>query len=153
MRDNNIIGSKVYINISESEYRTKMDTTTIYTIVKVKDYGEVNDWCRHYVIRGADGNEKEVREVDAVFVPDYSLPEERMVNKYLADNEAYPDEVYHEGSFLCVSGTGDWKHLHGWLRNLMEYLGYVEVGENITEEDGSDWYGSIHIFYKPLKTN
>ena len=131
-----------------AEYAKRLDTTTIYTIAKTITYPEVEDWCNHYIIKDENGNEEEVREVDVVFVPDFSLPEECMISKYLRDNDAYCDEVYNEGLIIIVSGDGDWKHYHLWLRNLMEYLGYKEIGERVTEEDGSDWYGSDHYFVK-----
>ena len=146
MRENT--NNKVFKLVKTSEYTDRLDTTTAYTIVKTITYPEVNDWCNHYIIKDAKGNEEEVREVEVVFVPNFSLPEERMIREYLNDNDLYADEVYHSGSFLRVSGDGDWKHFHIWLRLLMEYLGYQQVGEEVTDEDGSDWYGSIHTFYK-----
>ena len=30
----------------------------------------------------------------------------------------------------------------------MEYIGYKEIAEDVTEEDGSDCYSSIHTFAK-----
>jgi hypothetical protein len=43
---------------------------------------------------------------------------------------------------------GDWKHEHLWARSLMSYLGYVEIGSKVTEEDGSDTYSAEHYFLK-----
>lgn len=140
--------NKVFKLVKTGAYTQRMDTTTAYTITKTITYPEVKDWCNHYIIKDENGNEEEVREVDVVFAPDFSLPEERMIDNYLNDNDLYVDEIYHNGGFLRISGDGDWKHFHIWLRTLMGYLGYTQVGEEVTEEDGSDWYGSIHTYYK-----
>ena len=43
---------------------------------------------------------------------------------------------------------GDWKHEHMWCKILMEYIGFREIGEMLTEEDGSDCYSATHIFIK-----
>ena len=43
---------------------------------------------------------------------------------------------------------GDWKHEHLWAKNLMEFLGYKEIGNKVTEEDGSDCYSAEHYFLK-----
>ena len=44
--------------------------------------------------------------------------------------------------------NGDWKHDHLWARDLMSYLGYNEIGNRVTEEDGSDTYSAEHYFLK-----
>ena len=41
---------------------------------------------------------------------------------------------------------GDWKHSHRHLDNLMSNLGYIKDDEELTEEDGSDTYSSIHYY-------
>lgn len=142
------IGKKVFKLVKVSDYSDKMDTATEYTIVREITYPEVKDWCDHYIIKDNNGNEEEVQSVSVVFAPNFELPEEEMVCKYLSDNELYAYEVYHNGLFLQISGDGDWKHFHIWLRVLMEYLGYKQIAEKVTEEDGSDWYGSEHYFLK-----
>ena len=43
---------------------------------------------------------------------------------------------------------GDWKHDHLYLKYLMEQKGFVQVDEELTEENGSDCYSSIHTFKK-----
>lgn len=142
------IGKKVFKLVKVSDYSDKMDTTTEYTIVREIIYPEVKDWCDHYIIKDNNGNEEEVQCVSVVFAPKLELPEEEMIDKYLSDNELYPVEIYRKGLFLQISGDGDWKHFHIWLRVLMEYLGYKQIAEKVTEEDGSDWYGSEHYFLK-----
>ena len=41
---------------------------------------------------------------------------------------------------------GDWKHEHGYCKQLMKEIGYVEISDKVTEEDGSDCYSAIHRF-------
>ena len=141
----NPIGQKVY-EIVGDELNRKMDTKLKYTIVKVKDYKESNDWCNHYIIRDYKGNKKEIREFDCVIAPknNYSREDERIA-RFLEDNGVYA-EVYKSAIIVHVEINGDWKHEHGWGDVLMGYLGYKKLGEEVTEENGSDWYGSIHKY-------
>lgn len=39
---------------------------------------------------------------------------------------------------------GDWKHDHAYVDYLMRECGFIFIGENVTDEDGSDTYSSIH---------
>ena len=145
----NLIGKKVY-ELVATKYTCTIDTNKIYEIVKVLNYNETNDYCRHYILKGENGEEKEVREFYVVVVPDYSLDEDYMIAKYLSDNELCA-EVYPEceGKVIAVDiSWGDWKHEHGWCKNLMGYLGYTEMGCRVTEENGSDCYSATHYFYK-----
>ena len=41
---------------------------------------------------------------------------------------------------------GDWKHDHGFADYTMSVNGFKKVHEQITSEDGSDWYGSVHFY-------
>lgn len=144
----NLIGKKVYELVEEKNYN--IDTNSIYEVVRLLDYNEANDYCRHYILKGENGEEKEVREFCVVVVPDYSLDEDYMIAKYLSDNELY-GEVYPEceGKVIAVNlSWSDWKHGHGWCKNLMGYLGYNEMGCRVTEENGSDCYSAVHYFYK-----
>ena len=140
-----IIGSKV-CELVGNEFSKKMNTEKTFIVVKVKDYDEVDDWCQHYIIRDKDGNEKEIREVDCVATPreDCSCEDERIA-KFLDDNGVYA-EVYTPHIIVNVLINGDWKHEHGWGDALMGYLGYKKVNEKVTEENGSDWYCSIHRY-------
>ena len=67
------------------------------------------------------------------------------IAKFLEDNGVYA-EVYIHNIIVNVSINGDYKHEHGWGDVLMGYLGYKKVNEEVTEENGSDWYGSIHHY-------
>ena len=93
---------RVFKLVKTSNYTEKMDVSTSYTIVKTITYPDVKDWCNHYIIKDDNGNEEEVREVEVVFAPNFSLPEEQMVNYYLNDNELYANEIYRYGGFLRV---------------------------------------------------
>ena len=140
-----IIGSKV-CELVGNEFSKKMNTEKAFIVVKVKDYDEVQDWCQHYIIRDKDGNEKEIREVDCVATPRENCScEDERIAKFLEDNGVYA-EVYTYYNNVNVSINGDWKHEHGWVDVLMGYLGYKKVNEEVTEENGSDWYGSIHRY-------
>ena len=140
-----IIGNKVYELVGD-EFSKKMNTEKAFIVVNVKDCNEVQDWCQHYVIRDNDGNEKEIREVDCVATPRENCScEDERIAKFLEDNGVYA-EVYINRIIVNVFINGDWKHEHGWGDVLMGYLGYKKVNEEVTEENGSDWYGSIHRY-------
>lgn len=140
-----IIGNKVYELVGD-EFSKKMNTEKVFIVVNVKDCNEVQDWCQHYIIRDNDGNEKEIREVDCVATPRENCScEDERIAKFLEDNGVYA-EVYINRIIVNVFINGDWKHEHGWGDVLMGYLGYKKVNEEVTEENGSDWYGSIHRY-------
>ena len=88
---------------------------------------------------------RSVREFDVVFVFDGED-----INRYLSDNDLYTEDIYEESeNIVNVSiSWGDWKHEHMWCKILMEYIGFREIGEMLTEEDGSDCYSATHIFIK-----
>lgn len=71
------------------------------------------------------------------------------LTKYLRDKDADFDDIYEykEEIYILVS-WGDWKHSHLYLNSLMNEIGYISLGEEVTEENGSDCYSSIHIFKK-----
>lgn len=140
-----VIGKKVYRIVNG-----KMVTKTTYTIVKLIDFEHSNDWCQHYIIKSDKGYKIEVRECDAVFIPNDNLAEDDRICQFLNDNEVYVDEIYSNGIVVAIRVDGDWKHTHGWCKVLMGYLGYVFQGEQVTEDNDSDWYESIH-YYKKVK--
>ena len=141
----NPINKKVY-ELVGNEFAKKMNTDMVYTIIGVKDFNESNDWCGHYIISDINGNEKEIREVDCVYIPreNCSCDDERIA-KFLEDNGVYCN-VYKHKIIVSVEINGDWKHEHGWCDVLMGYLGYKKVNEEVIEENGSDRYSSIHRY-------
>ena len=150
MFDRNPVGKKVNLLKSIGSCTRQM-TAEVCEVVSVVPWSkELNDWCQHYIVRGADGTEKEIREVDCVFSPDYELPEESRISDFLNKNGVYA-EVYHynpTAAIVVSISWGDWKHEHLWSRDLMSYLGYNEIGNRVTEEDGSDTYSAEHYFLK-----
>lgn len=146
----NPIGRKVNLLIQKGicEWEMSNDVCEIVGIVPWSQ--ELNDWCQHYIVKLPDGTEKEIRECECVFSPKTDKPADYMAHDFLNDNgvwaEVYP---YHGTSALVVSiSWGDYKHDHLWARDLMSYLGYTEIGNRVTEEDGSDCYSADHYFLK-----
>lgn len=41
---------------------------------------------------------------------------------------------------------GDWKHGHNYADYIMGQHGFIKTDEQVTEEDGSDCYSSIHYY-------
>lgn len=152
MYGENVIGKKV--NLLEGYgFCSKKMTDEVCEIVSVVPWSkELNDWCQHYIVRKPDGTEVEIREVDCVFSPNKEKQADYMVHDFLNDNGVWADVWHHYGtSALVVSiSWGDWKHEHLWARDLMSYLGYVEIGSKVTEEDGSDTYSAEHYFIKEV---
>lgn len=145
-----IIGKKVNLLEKVGLCDWKM-TDEVCEIVSVVPWSEeLNDWCQHYIVRKPDGSEIEIREVDCVFSPNTEKPADYMAHDFLNDNGVWADVWQHYGtSALVVSiSWGDWKHDHLWARDLMAYLGYVEIGNKVTEENGSDCYSAEHYFLK-----
>lgn len=72
------------------------------------------------------------------------------VNKiFREDQSGIIAEIYDLNSMLIFTEIewGDWKHEHGYCDWIMQENGFRKVGEQITEEDGSDCYSAVH-FYK-----
>ena len=150
MFDTNPVGKKVNLLKSIGSCTRQM-TDEVCEVVSVVPWSpELHDWCQHYIVRGADGTEKEIREVDCVFSPDNELPEERRISDFLYKNGVYAEVWHYMGTTAIVVSIswGDWKHEHLWSRDLMDYLGYKEIGNKVTEEDGSDTYSAEHYFLK-----
>ena len=62
------------------------------------------------------------------------------------------DEIYQieENEILVCISWGDWKHHHLACEQIMKRLGYIQVQEIITEDDGSDCYSAEHTFIKNI---
>ncbi len=79
---------------------------------------------------------------------DFAQNLEWRITQYLAENHVYVD-VYRDrfGFYICIDIDGDWKHDHGYVDYVMrQVFGYELHHEDITEEDGSDWYASTHYY-------
>lgn len=139
------IGKKVWV-INNNGVIVNKENPAI--IVGIKPMQACDDWCDHYVVK-ADGKLFEEREYDCVFIPDETCDDiNSRIDRYLKDNRLFPEEVYVDGETCIIDIDGDWKHDHGWCNVLMGYLGYTLGDEIVTEDTGSDWYGSRHYFYK-----
>lgn len=115
--------------------------------------GSVNeDWCEHIIYQKEDGTISHCKEYEAIICPEHYDDECSVVSRFLSDNRCYADEVYNNYDGLPVIHVaiswGDWKHDHLWCVDLMKYLGYYEIGNEVTEDDGSDCFSGIHHFIK-----
>ena len=148
----NPIGKKVNLLVKKGICSWEMSDEVCEVISVVPWSQELNDWCQHYIVKGADGIEKEVREAECVFSPDYTKKNiDETIFSFLNDNGVWA-EVYCQTNNIVVVNIdrGDWRHSHLWARDLMRYLGYVKVGEVVTEEDGSDCYSAEHTYVKAM---
>jgi hypothetical protein len=143
------IGKKIWV-LKDEGYKCVIDKTKELTIVSIISYKDAKDICNHIVARDEQGNETELREWNAIFTPNPELKGDQQISRYLSDNECYVDGVYtNRLKVIEVEITwGDLKHEHLWCRDLMGYLGYIEIGNRVTEENGSDCYYALHYFMK-----
>ena len=148
----NPIGKKVNLLEKVGICDWKMNDA-IYEIVSVIPWSqELNDYCAHYIVKGADGKEKEVREVECVFSPDYTKKHiGDTIHSFLNDNGVWAD-VYCQTDDNVVLNIdwGDYKHDHMWCQDLMGYLGYKRVSFDVTDEDGSDCFSAEHTYIKAV---
>lgn len=73
--------------------------------------------------------------------------EEKKIYETL-ERETWLNAVYEKLGMVAVEIEGDWKHDHLRTKWLMAEIGYKQVFETVTEEDGSDYYTAIHYFVK-----
>ena len=151
MYGENPIGKKVNLLEKVGICDWKMNDAVCEIVNVIPWSQELNDYCQHYIVKDADGKEKEVREAECVFSPDYTKKYiDDTIHSFLNENGVWAD-VYSqmEGNIIVVSiDWGDWRHQHLWAKSLMSYLGYGELGCEVTEENGSDCYSAVHYFVK-----
>ena len=70
------------------------------------------------------------------------------IQKVLDDNDLFGSVYNHKDlPIIYVEiNWGDWKHDHLRTKCLLESIGCVYAGEDVTEEDGSDCYSAIHTY-------
>lgn len=74
---------------------------------------------------------------------------EKDIQRILNENDMwYEWDVDSKGTVEIDVEWGDWKHDHLYLDHVMRENGYIFTGEEVTEEDGSDTYSSVHTFLK-----
>lgn len=137
------IGTRIRINNGNGTM-TEKD----YVIIDRKDYTEVKDWCDHFIVKSDDGQVREIQQYQALIPPKDCKHEEERIQNFLDDNGVWA-EVYQVSGTTAIAvdiSWGDWKHEHLWCRDLMNFLGYAEIGSKVTEENGSDCYSAIHYF-------
>lgn len=73
------------------------------------------------------------------------------IEKFLTENNMFPD-IQVDDDLVCLEiKRGDWKHDHLYCNHLMSRLGYELLREVVTEQDGSDNYSSQHIYRKEIR--
>ena len=154
MDKNKIIGKEVWV-LEEKNHSWKPNKEKTWKVKEYIDWGDERlngDYCPHVILEDAEGNTKDIREYEVVVIPNAKLPQVDMVNEYLSANGLYVDDIsqFNEGEVSVSIEWGDWKHEHGFLRCLMQYIGYGEGDEVVTEENGSDCYSATHYFYKDV---
>ena len=128
----NPIGHKVHKINKVGFCFFRADFSKTYEIVEVAERGETfsdgtkNDkYCSQYLIRNVEDSNDTciVDEFFVVYCPDYSVPRNDMIRKYLSDNGVYPDDVSTSGyggeSVEVSINWGDWKHDHAFADELM----------------------------------
>lgn len=78
--------------------------------------------------------------------------------EHLANTHHIPCEIYAkpEDGYVTVSAeiTGDWKHSHVYMDELVKReLSPEKVEKMVTETTGTDFYTAIHQYFFPVKTN
>ena len=145
--DKKMLNKKVWV--LDDKYQLK--DNTLYTIVGIHTRKEVNHWCDIIDIKDETyGKVVSVDEYRIVIPLDETIEDKvERIEKYLSDNEVYPCDTNIEGDYVVVDiDWGDWKHEHLWCTDLMGFIGYCEVNEVVTEEDGSDCYSAKHYYLK-----
>ena len=144
------VGKKVWV-FEKNGWDEELNTSREWLVESINEpCGNFYDY--HFII--SDGDEKrDVMWFETVVVPEENEDEGLRIEKYLSGNGFYfdyieEDEILDTPIFLVEVSWGDWKHEHGWLDSLMGHIGYELLQENVTEEDGSDCYSSVHVFIK-----
>lgn len=71
------------------------------------------------------------------------------VRKKFAEENMYCEIHEHENGCISIEiEWGDWKHDHAYSDHLMREMGYDCTDEQVTEENGSDCYSSVHFYEK-----
>ena len=146
----NLVGKKVNLleKVGICDWKMNDEVCEIVNVIPWSQ--ELNDYCQHYIVKGADGKEKEVREVECVFSPDYTKRHiGDTIRSFLNDNGVWADVYCQTDDNVVVNiDWGDWKHDHAWCQELMGYLGYKRVSFDVTDEDGSDCFSAEHTYIK-----
>ena len=145
MRHEKEIGKKVWLLDGSLGMGFRLKSKKTFTVVEWKSGKEIHDWANHFVIKDDEnGNAIEVKEYQVVFAL-----EDGNIHDYLGSNDVCAEVSTNSIGVVAVGiEWGDWKHEHLWCKDLMEYIGYKEIGSEVTEEDGSDCYSATHYYLK-----
>ena len=144
----NLVGKNVWLLDGDIKNGLSLGSKELYTIKKVKSGKECHDWSNHYIIE-KDGKKLEVSEYQCVFPLNETGNKSADIEKYLTENGISLCSVSeHEDNTISAEIEGDWKHEHGWSNDLMSYIGYDFIDEDVIEDVEDDYYVSTH-FYGP----
>ena len=68
------------------------------------------------------------------------------LHKRLQAKNLYVEIHENSDNTITIEISGDWKHDHLYLDNLMAHWGYFKVKETELETNGSDFYVSEHQY-------
>jgi hypothetical protein len=144
------VGKRVWLFENVSGWCTRLVKDKVWTVESVHEPDGKEFYEDYFTVSNGD-EKRDVIYYDTVVLPEDNKDEQYRIEKYLADNGFYFDDISVEEIvgvplYRISISWGDWKHDHGWLDNLMSYMGYEAFNEIVTEENGSDCYSSDHIF-------
>lgn len=119
------------------------------TVVGFVDEKAADDWQGRVTV--TDGTDTlEIGEYDCVFAPDGNVADEvSRLHGYLSKNSLFAEVGSDKAHVYVHIEWGDWKHDHGFADHLMSLVGYRCVGQDVTEDNGSDCYSATHVYLKP----
>lgn len=91
----------------------------------------------------------EIFNIRQFIVNDILQSDVNALKKEFKEKDLYVDDISicDEKIYITIE-WGDWKHSHAFCNYLLSQKGYKLEDEEVTEEDGSDCYSSIHIYIK-----
>lgn len=92
---------------------------------------------------------REIFNIRQFIVNDILQSDVNALQKEFKEKDLYVDDISicDEKIYITIE-WGDWKHSHAFCNYLLSQKGYKLEDEEVTEEDGSDCYSSIHIYIK-----
>lgn len=124
-------------------------------------YGKYNTGNDRYFLAKVAENKEEAAKITADYAFRKRITKTIPASEFFADCENLEQQIekvldellvdtgtfeMREGQFR-VEITGDWKHEHIHTNCILkEMFGCSLVSENVTEEDGSDYYSAIHTY-------
>lgn len=70
------------------------------------------------------------------------------LQQFLNEKKLYYDVDENEDCFIITIEWGDWKHDHGHLQYLMNYLPLSLIKREITQTNDSDCFSAIYYYSK-----